>query len=87
MSYATENLCRYKDLIYTTSIMCICSAGTDFYNQVIVSELEHQLKMMIGIIYDCETKSCIHNEAIKQCLKKLLKASDAFINKEIELIL
>ncbi len=43
--------------------------------------------MMIGVIYDYEAKHCLHNETIKQCLKKLLKASGVFTDKEIEILL
>lgn len=67
--------------------MRICCVGMDFYNQVTVTEIELQLKMMIGIIYDYEAKHCLHNETIKQCLKKLLKASGVFTDKQIELLL
>jgi len=67
--------------------MRICNVGMDFYNQVTVTEIEWQLKMMIGVIYDYEAKHCLYNETIKQCLKKLLKASGIFTDKEIEFLL
>lgn len=82
-----EYLHDYKEFINTTSTMRICSVGMDFYNQVTVAEIGQQLKMMIGVIYDYEAKHCIHNEAIKHCLKKLLKASGVFTDKEIALLL
>lgn len=67
--------------------MCICNVGVDFYNQVTVLEIEQQLKMMIGVVYDYEAKHCVHNEMIKQCMKKLLKMSGVFTDKEIERLL
>lgn len=82
-----EYLYDFKEFINTTNIMRICSAGTDFYNQVTVTEIERQLKMMIGIIYDYEAKHCLRNETIKKCLKKMLKASGVFADKEIEILL
>ena len=82
-----EYLHDYKEFINTKKNIYICSVGLDFYNQVSVTEIERQLKMIIGIIYDYEAKHCLHNETIKQCLKKLLKASGVFTDKEIELIL
>lgn len=47
-----EYLHDYKEFINTTNIMRICSVGMNFYNQVTVTEIERQLKMMIGVIYD-----------------------------------
>lgn len=82
-----EYLHDYNEFINTTNTMRICRVGMDFYNQVTVIEIERQLKMMIGIIYDYEAKHCIHKETIKQCLKKLLKASGVFTDKEIEKLL
>lgn len=82
-----EYLHDYKEFINTTNIMRICSVGMNFYNQITVTEIERQLKMMIGVIYDYEAKHCLHNETIKQCLKKLLKASGVFTDKEIEILL
>lgn len=82
-----EYLHDYKEFINTTNTMRICSVGMDFYNQVSVTEIERQLKMIIGVIYDYEAKHCLYNETIKQCLKKLLKASRVFTDKEIELLL
>lgn len=82
-----EYLHEYKEFINTTNTMRTCSVGMDFYNKVTVTEIERQLKMVIGVIYDYEAKHCLHNEAIKQCLKKLLKASGVFTDKEIELLL
>lgn len=77
----------YKEFINTTNTMRTCSVGMNFYNQVTVTENERQLKMMIGVTYDYEAKHCLHNETIKQCLKKLLKASGVFTDKEIEMLL
>lgn len=82
-----EYMHNYKEFINTTNTMRTCSVGMDFYNQVTVMEIERQLKMMIGVIYDYEAKHCLNNEAIKQCLKKLLKASGVFTDKEIEFLL
>ncbi|MCM1537787.1 MAG: hypothetical protein NC254_05270 [bacterium] len=82
-----EYLHKYKDFINTKGTMCIYNVGIDFYNQVTVSEIEQQLKIMIGVVYDYEAKHCVHNEMIKQCMKKLLKISGAFTNKEIERLL
>lgn len=82
-----EYLHDYKDFINTTNIIHVCSVGMEFYNQVTVTEIEWQLKMIIGVIYDYEAKHCIHNETIKHCLKKLLKTSNIFTDKEIELLL
>ncbi len=79
-----EYLHKYKDFINAKSTMCICNVGMGFYNQVTVSEIEQQLKIMISVVYDYEAKQCIHNETIKQCMKKLLKASGMFTVKEIE---
>ena len=76
-----------KEFINTTDIMRTCSVGMNFYNQVTVMEIERQLKMMIGVIYDYEAKHCLHNDTIQQCLKKLLKASGVFTDKEIEILL
>ncbi len=77
----------YKEFINTTNTMRTCSVGVEFYNQVTVAQIEWQLKMIIGVIYDYEAKHCRHNETIKQCLKKLLKSSGIFTDKEIELLL
>lgn len=82
-----EYLHKYKDFINTKNIMFTCNVGMDFYNQVTVLEIEQQLKIMIGIVYGYEAEHCVHSEMIKQCLKKLLKTSDAFTDKEIERIL
>ena len=82
-----EYLHDYKEFINTTNIMRICSVGMNFYNQITVTEIERQLKMMIGVIYDYEAKHCLRNETIKQCLKKLLKVSGVFTDKEIEILL
>ena len=82
-----EYLHDYKEFINTTNTMLTCSVGMDFYNQVTVTDIERQLKMMIGVIYDYEAKLCLHNETIKKCLKKLLKASGVFTDKEIEILL
>ncbi len=82
-----EYLYHYQDFINKTNSMRVCSVGMEFYNQVTVPEIERQLKMMIGIVYDYEAKHCIHNEAIKHCLKKLLKVSGMFTDKEMEFLL
>ncbi len=82
-----EYLYYYKDFINKTNSMRICSVGMEFYNQVTVLEIERQLKMMIGIVYDYEAKHFLHNETIKQCLKKLLKTSGMFTDKEIDFLL
>ncbi|MCM1063190.1 MAG: hypothetical protein NC420_01755 [Eubacterium sp.] len=82
-----EYLHKYKDFINTKSMMCICNVEIDFYNQVTVPEIEQQLKIIIGVVYDYEAKYCVHNEMIKQCLKKLLKSIGVFTDKEIERIL
>lgn len=67
--------------------MRIGIVGMEFYNQVTVPEIERQLKIMISIVYDYEAKKCFYNEAIKQCLKKMLKESGRFTDKEIGLLL
>ncbi|MFG6367493.1 MAG: hypothetical protein K1W16_03545 [Lachnospiraceae bacterium] len=82
-----EYLHKYKDFINTKNMMCICNVGIDFYNQVTVPEIEQQLKMIIGVVYDYEAKRCVHNETIKQCMKKLLKMSGVFTDKQIERLL
>ena len=82
-----EYLYQYKDFINTTGMMCTCNVGIDFYNQVTVLKIEQQLKIMIGVVYGYEAKYCVHNETIKQCMKKLLKISGAFTDKEIECLL
>lgn len=82
-----EYLHKYKDFINAKGTMCICNVGIDFYNQVTVLEIEQQLKIMISVVYDYKTKHCVHNEMIKQCMKKLLKMSGVFTEKEIERLL
>lgn len=82
-----EYLHDYKEFITATNTMRIYSVEMDFYNQVTVTDIERQLKMVIGVIYDYEAKHCIHNETIKKCLKKLLKASGVFTDKEMEILL
>lgn len=82
-----EYLHQYKDFINAKGTMCICNVGIDFYNQVTVLEIEQQLKIIIGVVYDYEAKHCARNEIIKQCMKKLLKVSGVFTDKEIERLL
>lgn len=82
-----EYLKKYKEFISKTNKLCICNVDTEFYNQVTIADIEQQLKIMVGVIYDYEAKHYFHNEAIKQCTKKMLKASNMFTSKEIELLL
>lgn len=82
-----EYLYVYKEFICKTNRMSLYNVDIEFYNQITVVEIEQQLIMMIGIVYDYEAKKCIHNEAIKLCFKKLLKASNLFTDKEIERLL
>lgn len=82
-----DYLHSYKDFICKTNKMSLCEVDIEFYNQITLEEIEQQLKMMIGIVYDYEAKHCICSETIKYCLKKLLKASNLFTDKEIEHLL
>lgn len=82
-----EYLHKYKDFINAKGMICVCHVEIDFYNQVTMLEIEQQLKILIGVVYDYEAKHCVHNEMIKQCMKKLLKISGVFTDKEIERLL
>lgn len=82
-----EYLHNYPKLIAPAFGVCICRVDSDFYNRVTEKDIAKQLEIVIGLIYLYEASHCAAKETIKACLKKILKQSNVFSDKEIELLL
>jgi hypothetical protein len=62
----------------------ICQVDADFYNRITEKDIKKQLQIVRGLIYTKEAVDCAAKETIKKCLKKLLKKSGIFTDREIE---
>lgn len=78
---------NYMEFLKQSNKICVYKVDMDFYNKITVAEIERQLNIMIGIVYDYEAKHCVAKETIKKCLEKILKSSKVFTQKEIEYLL
>lgn len=86
-SILQEYIHHYMQFINQSSKVCVFRVDNEYYDKVSVSEIERQLNIMIGIVYDYEAKHCAKNELIKKCLEKLLKQSGIYDKKEVEALL
>ena len=82
-----EYIHNYMEFINRSSKIRVCQVDTEFYGKITVAEIENQLNIMIGIVYDYEAKHCLAKETIKKCLEKILKSSNVFTQKEIGYLL
>lgn len=82
-----EYIHNYMEFLKQSNGIYVCQVDTQFYSKISVAEIEHQLNIMIGIVYDYEAKHCLAKETIKKCLEKILKTSNVFTKKEIEYLL
>ena len=82
-----EYIYHYMQFINQSNRICFFRVDNEYYDRISISEIEKQLNIMIGIVYDYEAKHCAKNELIKKCLEKLLKQSGVYDKKEIELLL
>ena len=77
---------QYADFINKISILTgigIQKVDSGFYERVPIIEIEKQLQVIIGFIYAKEAMYSVFNKTYKQCVKKLLKQSNLFDNKEL----
>lgn len=81
-----EYISRYKNLFTGANGVQLIYVDADFYEKLTEDDIAKQLRIVIGVIYLSEAKKCAAHEAIKQCLKKLLKKTEVFSNREIELL-
>ena len=86
-SVLQEYIHNYMEFLKQSNGIYVCQVDTQFYSKVTAAEIEHQLNIMIGIVYDYEAKHCLAKETIKKCLEKILKSSNVFTKKEIEYLL
>ena len=78
---------NYMEFLNQSNKVSVYKVDMDFYDKITVAEIERQLEIMIGIVYDYEAKHCVAKETIKKCLEKILKSSNVFTQKEIEYLL
>lgn len=82
-----EYIHKYPELFTMTNGVQLGRVDVNFYKNITEDDIAKQLEMVIGLIYLNEAKRCAGKEAVKECLKKMLKQSGIFSNREIELLL
>ena len=82
-----EYLHNYPKLTATAYGVYICRVDANFYDSITEDDISEQLKIVIALIYLNEAQKSVAHEKIKSCLKKILKQSKVFSDKEIELLL
>ena len=84
-----QYIARYADFIKSISAftgVVLYRVDRAFYETVTATDIETQLQIMIGFIYAKEACNSAAKEAFRQCLKKLLKRSGLFTDKELRLL-
>ena len=77
---------QYADFINSMLIFTgigVQRVDSGFYERVSAAEIEKQLRTIIGFIYAKEAMESVSREAFKQCVKKFLKQSKLFDDKEL----
>lgn len=82
-----EYIHEYPKLFTIANGVQLIHVDIDFYENLTEEDVSKQLKIVIGLIYLDEVKHCVAKETIKACLKKLLKQSGMFSDREIEILL
>lgn len=78
---------KYYSIIEKNNRIKLYYIDRNGYEQMSVEDMKKQLYILKGIVYDCEAKQSLAKDNIKNCLKKILKASGKFSKQEIELLL
>jgi hypothetical protein len=81
-----ENLKKYRAFINSSTIFTnleVRNVPTEFYNICTVEEIKKQLEQIICFIYDKECLDGAVKETFLSCLKKLLKKTKLFTDKEL----
>lgn len=77
---------KYQKIFAMVNGVRLVRVNADYYESVTEADIAKQLNVVIGLIYLNEAKNCTAKETIKACLKKLLRKSGAFSDREIELL-
>jgi len=84
-----EYLREYANFINSTSLITglgLYKVDHTFYEQVIVEDIEKQLRIIIGYIYAREAANSAAKATFKACLKSLMKKSGKFTDAELALL-
>lgn len=82
-----EYIHAYFEFLKKSNQICVYEVNKEFYDKITEEEIEYQLNIMIGIVYDYEARNCLAKETVKKCLEQILKSSKKFTRKEIETLL
>jgi hypothetical protein len=81
-----ENLKKYRAFINSFGILTnleVRDVPAEFYNICTVEDLKDQLEQIINFIYVHELLTCAARETFIPCLKKTLKKTKLFTDKEL----
>ena len=87
MSVLQDYIHKYYSIIQKNGLIKLYYIDQNGYAQMSVDDLKKQLYTLKGVVYDCEAKQSSTRNTIKNCLKRILKASGKFAKQEIELLL
>ncbi|MDE7164342.1 MAG: hypothetical protein K2O04_02835 [Clostridiales bacterium] len=80
---------EYKDFINKMTVFTgyyIYNVDRNFYEQCSIDDIRKQIENVIGFIYAKEALTSVAKENFKQCLKKILKATKLFTDKELAIL-
>ena len=82
-----EYIGQYSDFINHASSFTGVGLGKvdhDFYDRITATDVENQLRIIIGFVYAKEAIDSSSKETYKQCVKKLIKKSKLFSEDELK---
>ena len=82
-----EYMREYYDKITKTNIVRVVPIDKKTCEQLTIQQLQMQLRIMIGFIYQYEVICSSAKETIKNSLKKILESSGKFSKREIDLFM
>lgn len=87
-SILQEYYAEYKNFINSFSPFTgytIYDVEKDFVEKITAENIRKQLNILIGFIYAKEVINTAAHQTYKECVKKLLKKTKAFTDKELDL--
>lgn len=84
-----EYLQKYTTFINSLTALSgiyVFRVDADFYDGVTDSQLNEQLEIIIGFVYLKEAFNSLEQKTFRSCLKKLLKETGLFSDKQLSLL-